>query len=376
MCGKHDDARLWAYLQLLYEEFSTVPHTEGFNEEIFSRPLASTVRVPTPPPLSPRHSPVSRSMPGPPSPRETVPDSLLSVDGITSPIPLEKVDNALLDISSDAVEMLLDLHSPRASSRSSSSTSSASSSTGDRTPQRGRRFAAFLPPDSRRLSEIQARNPSIATITPHTDPSSSSSSKLPTGTGTGTSRKTSDESSGDDGDVPDPYGVLPESHRRSRKEKSGSSSGGASGSARTPSGLISMTSSRILNEWPDPYGIQGIRTSSRASPTPVANVNSKSRRPSPKVVPPVASDKKEQDGVRPSGGLGSRKASGAGAALVKAMTTAGKGKEEWEVYRRMRVGVLRDWWKTYVDDVRLFLLIGSLSRLGEEEVGTSPCGKC
>ena len=120
-CGRQDDARLWAFLRRLIEEFSL--STSDQHKPVFSETTTSTARIPTSPPLvSPRgsfqlvesktsFSPVATKRPH--SPLTSGPSPI-----IQSTIPLHREENDTSVTQTDHIESLVE--SP-AVSRSSSS---------------------------------------------------------------------------------------------------------------------------------------------------------------------------------------------------------------------------------------------------------------
>ncbi|OCF34320.1 hypothetical protein I316_03834 [Kwoniella heveanensis BCC8398] len=340
-CGREDDARLWAFLKGLIEEF--VPHAaEGtFREDVFSSTIHGSARLPTPPNMSPRRT----GTPLPPNDRED------RVERPPSPIPLARINQALLEDEEDAMD-----DSSSSSSGSYSDSESASSST-RRTKSR---FLAFAPPETtlRRLSEAAARRESVATIVPRSVSNSSAlySTIRPRSSSTSKDRKSSDSS-----DVAN--------NTSSTEDRSGT----LSTSTSKKSSLSKMTASRIMamSDWPDPYGIEAeptstgytSRTSTRAPPTPAhweAGGGGKPLRASPL---PLSA-------LRHSLESGTRKSSterNTGHGITAGTITPGrahsgkegievKGREErfekaqWDEYKRRRVDGLMRWWEGCIDD--------------------------
>ena len=296
-CDRPDDARLWSYLKLLIMEFSS--SSDGFNEAIFSSELQSTVRLASPPTLSPRASfskspqaigPELLSPPTKPStssrPRSPLPPAALPV--ITSPLALrpstvQSPDRRQGDTSADSVEHLLD----------SASTSRSSSISTNRV-----RTFPLDPPSARKSAEtVSGARPGVSTgkrSTLLTKAMSNSQSS-------GMARK---ESFSDDDEYPDPYGVtVPPVKSPPMTQGSGSSS-----SSR------SMQSSPRVTTQPD------VKSTG-------ANLRS-----------------------------GSKQSSGEGKSVAMARG-APKGRQDSQdaaalaAYRKRREGVLKDWWNTYVATV-------------------------
>ena len=204
-----------------------------------------------------------------------------------SPIPLDRVDEAILD--ADAVEELL------TASESSSRSASASM-----TPSR---ITAFLPPNSQRISETQSRKASTATIT---SPSTR-----------GTPRSVSAES----------RNVAEDPSR----------------DARPASPLDRTTGSRFLNDWPDPYGIAP-ETSAARPPSVPAQSASKSLNASPLLKPAIGSD----SGIRL---VSRSPALGAQPLKTVMSKAGRVEPEVWTAYRKARSTPLLQWWQTYIDNV-------------------------
>ncbi|WVF68409.1 hypothetical protein IAT40_003174 [Kwoniella sp. CBS 6097] len=339
-CGREDDARLWAFLKGLIEEF--VPFTpEGtFREDVFSSTIHGSARLPTPPNMSPRRT-------GTPLP----PNRADRLEHPPSPIPLARINQALLEDEEDALDD---------SSSSSSGSYSDSESSSSSTRHTKSRFLAFAPPETavRRLSEAAVRRESVATIVPRSVSNSSAlnSNNRPRSSSTSKDRKSSESSDvgNNTSNTEDRSGIL-------------------STSTSKKSSLSKMTASRIMamSDWPDPYGIEAeptstgytSRTSTRAPPTPAhweAGGGGKPLRASPLPL----------SGLRNSLGNETRKSSADrdnGVIVGASTATPGrancgkegievKGREErfeksqWEEYRRRRVHGLMRWWEGCIND--------------------------
>lgn len=213
---------------------------------------------------------------------------------MSTPIPLERVDEGLLD--ADAVEELLN-----ASPSSSSSTSASAPS----------RFTAFVPPDLSRITETQSRNVSITNTVADT-----------------------------------PRSLFTVGHGVSRGSSSGSDEAVETQTGdHSESGTLSnrMTGSRILNDWPDPYGINptpsmGTRTSS-APPQSESKTSSSSM-----LLPAIGMD----------GAMRTLTRSPLRDALPPATSkgkTHGFDEVAWSAYWKGRCGRLLRLWQSYIDDV-------------------------
>ncbi|WRT69791.1 uncharacterized protein IL334_006782 [Kwoniella shivajii] len=326
-CSRDDDARLWAFLKELIEEFEASPLLEGepgFKEDIFSGTIDSTARLHTPPKLSPRHGTPD------PTPKFNAP--------YPSPtaIPLMRVGSSYLNAD---VEVLTE------SSASSSSGSYSDSESDESSHQPKSRFLAFAPPDtlSRRLSDALARRESTSTVKHQSSPSTTKKDKGRS-SGSGSSEEGSPPSQSEDK-------VTSLSTTTSKK-----------------SSLSKMTASRMMamSDWPDPYGIEAeptstgltsrTSTSTRASPTPAvleAGGGSKPLRASPL---PMTSLRKGSTSES-----GSRRTSKD--QIVKEISvpmakrpTIIKGEEDifdqkdWSIYRKRRIDGLLKWWEGCIDD--------------------------
>ncbi|OCF77880.1 hypothetical protein I204_01883 [Kwoniella mangroviensis CBS 8886] len=353
-CGREDNARLWAFLETLIEEFDPSPISQGevgFKEDVFSGTIDGTARLSTPPTFSPTHGSPNHNVPYP-SP---------------TAVPLTRLGASFLDEDEE------DLSEPSESS-SSTKDSYSDSDSEEESHHPKSRFLAFAPPEfiTRRLSDALSggstgRRESNATVILSNSRSVSVSNPLSAMKMTkGGTAATSRSSSGS----PPP----------TEKEKESST---MSTSTSKKSSLSKMTSSRIMamSDYPDPYGIQGefnfsgsttTATISRTSPTPNTNNNTsnnldgiivgKSLRSSPL---PFSSLRKGGAGT-PEGSLSRRNSAqqqqpvriqGAGVGMTKVPTaTAIKGeidrfeKNDWLMYRKRRVDALHEWWEGCIDD--------------------------
>ncbi|KAK8849751.1 hypothetical protein IAR55_005086 [Kwoniella newhampshirensis] len=350
-CGRDDDARLWALLKVLIEEFA--PSTDGFNEDVFSQPLPSTAQMPSPLGMSPTagaESPVSHQT-----------TKRGSYDRAPAPIPLERVDQALFDMSTDAVEDLSSTTS--SSSHSARSYSDSESDEEDTTPPRSR-FLAFAPVDVLVKRPNEGRHPSIATITPQTISGR-------------TARERGSSSDSSDGSPPGNSEVKPSNTERPSTSGNVGGTGGAGGaiSAATSkkSSLSKMTASRVLaaSDFPDPYGIipeyagSSSRTSNRSSP--MSTVLNQSTRASPLPLTSInnGDSSQKQPGSRDHsqtntpviGNETEKQAVGVPPGIDGAPVRAPvKGREslfdkkDWVEYKKRRVEGLMIWWQSCVDD--------------------------
>jgi hypothetical protein len=332
LCGRHDDARVWSFLRMLIVEFAPSADHKAFNEGIFSRPIESADRLPTPPNLSPLGESPDMSTPASGPAQSSLPnvcDTLL-------PIALHRGNDHLLDSSGDLVEQLLD---------GTPSGSPPSPYSGSATPQTGR-FKAFLPPDTKRISEART---SISTTVPH-------DTRNHTSKASGQIIQRGSSGSSDEQD------------RKPNKNKLSNS-------------MIMTNTAKALYEWPDPYGIapglstgSSSRASSNSSPLPwkLEGRAAAASRASPLVnqVPLISTPSQGGAGTtgaaadnasatggraqvmpRGSGGSGKRDS------LTQSITAPVKGREgaldgdRWEKYRERRCRPLLDWWRSYADDV-------------------------
>nr|XP_019043442.1 hypothetical protein I302_08019 [Kwoniella bestiolae CBS 10118]OCF22372.1 hypothetical protein I302_08019 [Kwoniella bestiolae CBS 10118] len=358
-CGREDDARLWAFLKDMIEEFDPSPKyqgEEGFKEDVFSGTMDGTARLPTPPTFSPTHGTPNHNVPFP-SP---------------TAVPLTRLAPSFLGADDEVLS-----ESSESSSSTKDSYSDSESEEQSHAPKS--RFLAFAPPESitRRLSDVlsgsgsgQSRRGSNATVIKANSRNVSSSMKM-TKTAASTSRSSS-------GSPPPP-----------EKEKENSGGGGTmSTSTSKKSSLSKMTSSRIMamSDYPDPYGIQGefnfsgsttTATVSRTSPTPntgldgSGTIGGKSLRSSPL---PFSSLRKGGTST-PDGPLSRRNSAQQvqpAVGMIKVPTVKGDveqfDKNEWMRYKKRRVDALRRWWEGCIDDGEMQLatsvaIIGS--KVGE-----------
>ncbi|WWD20381.1 hypothetical protein CI109_104857 [Kwoniella shandongensis] len=345
-CGREDDARLWSFLKLLIEEFA--PSADGFNEDVFSQPLPSTARLQSPLNLSP-----TRGAESPVSHQAT---KRGSYDRAIAPIPLERVDQALFDVSTDAVEELL---STASSSSRSTRSYSDSDEDEDGTPPSRSRFLAFAPPEVAAPPASEGRHGSVVTITPRAV--------------SGKSDQARDLSPGSsDGSPPEPS-VITSSPTAGVNNNSAGVSGGISAINSKKSSLSKMTASRILaaSDFPDPYGIVPdtsgwtSRTSTRSSPTPVILNHSTRASPSPmstanqgESTQTASMSRGESQNNTPIVGSGTNKQTvgvppGIEGAPVRAPVRGKSDRfdtKDWEEYKKRRVEGLMVWWQGCVDD--------------------------
>jgi hypothetical protein len=301
-CGRPDDARLWTLLNMLIMEFAPTANRDSFDEEIFTHPLESIKRMPTPEEMSPRGHGKGESSP------------VLSTDiPFTStyiqPIALQRVDDEMED-----VEELLSTNSSSASNSSSSSYAKPAKSKS--------RFLSFVPPDISSAptllnssdSNESSPNPnhphfrdSTATviISPATVLLNNNYNKSnPVSVAIS---KSSSSNSSSAADWPDPYGVLPGSStpRTQIQTQNQTQAGNVNASTDTSASTVKRNSG------------QGLQQGMRSSPMIEAKGSGKEV-----VVKDLVLDKEVRE------------------------------------YKEERLRVLRRWWEGCIDDVS-----GSFPRL-------------
>ncbi|EIW71387.1 hypothetical protein TREMEDRAFT_42787 [Tremella mesenterica DSM 1558] len=297
-CGHEADAGLWAFLQNLIEEFSPSSDGQIFNEAIFTNSLRGGPS-PLTPDASPRRKLNNLSL------KDTLGTLPLSpASPIT--ITLERIEEA--DQSQEAVEEMLS-SSPSSSSDSSSAVSRSHSTN---------RFINFLPPELSQYSSTSVLTSSQ--IRDSTRPGSLLAQM---------NNHPKDISPPSDDDTPSP---KPQP----------------------------MSMSRILNDYPDPYGILPAAPSRGASSqaTPTLRSETQNLRSA------------QMRGVsRPSLVTSSHKGGSQERRKEVRMVPMAKENEKeedhvWDKYREKRCATLVEWWLSHVDhgDIQLattIFIVGS-----------------
>ena len=335
ICGREDDARLWSFLKVLIEEFSPSTDGQGFNEEIFSQAITQSTQVPTPPNASPRGA--SPKLPNISSTALTATPRTMPV----APIILQRIGDPA-DTSDAVVEDTSESESQSGSSSDSPATIRSS-------------FMTFAPPGtpgaspsaSRDRPRVTAPPPSAITSPPNRDPS---------------------------GRVP--RSLLAQAvNRSSRHADYDSSSSDEEAASKAVDEARGQSIARILNDYPDPYGIlpevPSRQSDSRASPTfgptrPVSPHHAGGQRYSSNQRSSVQSSQNTSESKRPSLDMvaASAKVSLEKIKDLKVMLPGVRSKnaahegEMWDRYREKRCAALLEWWRTYVDDVSVFWLPG------------------
>ncbi len=221
------------------------------------------------------------------TPRPVLMDSLDI--SMSSAVQLERVGDATLD--GDAVEELL-----TASSASQSPSAPRS------------RITAFLQPDSRRNLEADSRRGSLVHSSARATPR------------------------------------FTVEHKMSKEGSSGSDESVGPTSVGTPAN-VNMITSRVLDNWPDPYGISPDESfGPRALPLlPPAEPRSQKASPmlQPMIMPDSALRRSPLKEAQPSTSLSGK--------------INGFDPEVWATHRRNRCQTFLQWWQAYVDDVRIRL---------------------
>ena len=336
-CGRYDDARIWTFLEMLIEEFTS--ETSTVNP--FAARINGRTGLPTPT-MSPRQTAQDIHMP--PS------------QSVIEPLTLDRIDDSL-----DDVEELL-------SSSSSSPSESRKTEQAD-TATSQPRFMTFAPPTNKQIVELTTRlsTPSSTVTSPPSQPTGKIANRPLLAQAVNNSnlsgrRLSHQQSTGSDSpkdlDYPDPYGVLPFADVPdfapipAAVERRGSSSGSNS----TP--RASMTASRILNGWPDPYGVGGSDPTSRKSASTRDSPKGSSR-PSPRLLPQRTSPPMKRVQVLPPAAQSDTpRRFDAGLPWSQVQSRADEyGDAAWAAYRRQRTQPFLDWWQAYVEDVSHRLIV-------------------
>ena len=228
------------------------------------------------------------------TPRPAAEQETFTKTNIAIPVALERVIDTSHDI--DTVEELLSV---------SGSSSASVPTSASLTPSR---FSTFIPPDSRRESEANVRVVSgskVFAMTPLVPTAKSS------------------ESSDEDASL-----------------------------AESATPATRMAGSRMINDWPDPYGIAPDMSSGiRSSPMP-SQIDSIAQN-SPKLQPAIALD----GNVRPTSRSAMRDIAPLSSQKPK---LDAKETEAWNAYRKARCKPLLQWWQSFNEDVRVLLSFFSL----------------
>ena len=331
-CGRYDDARIWSFLEVLIEEFASDHSTVNpFAAHVDGTSLPS-------PTMSPRQIALDIHMP---------PDHSL-----IGPITLDRIDDSLDDVE----ELLSSSSSSPTESRKTEQTETAASQP---------RFMSFAPPTKKQIADLTSRL-SVPSSTVTSPPSQASgkinhrpllaqavnnsnlgggriSQQRPTDSGTNSPK---------DLDYPDPYGVLPFADLIDNASVAAPADrrGSSSGSNSTP--RASMTASKILNEWPDPYGVGGSDPTSRRSGSNHDSPRG-SLRASPRLLPQRASSPvRKVQLLPPAAQSGTPPRFDGGLPWGNGQSREGEyGDAAWAAYRRQRIKPFLDWWQGYVEDV-------------------------
>lgn len=327
ICGREDDARLWSFLKVLIEEFSPSADGQGFNEEIFSQAITQGTHVPTPPNASPRGP--SPTLPNVTS--TTLPATPRAVP--VAPIVLQRID----DRDGGAVTVI----------EEDSGSESDSGSTSGPPPVARSSFMTFAPPGtpgaspraSKDKPRVSAPPPSAVTSPPNRDPS---------------------------GRVP--RSLLAQAvNRSSRQADYDSDSSDEDTTSKAIDDARGQSIARILNDYPDPYGIlpevPSRQSDSRASPPfgptrPDSPLHTGGQRYNSNQRSSLQSSQNTSESKRPSLDMvaASAKVSLEKIKDLKIMLPGSRSKnaahegEMWDRYREKRCHALLEWWDTYVDD--------------------------
>ncbi|ORX37616.1 WD40-repeat-containing domain protein [Kockovaella imperatae] len=358
-CGRHDDARLWSFLQVLIDEFT--PHSPTVDP--FSAPAMPKSDLPSPS-LSPRQTAVSARR----SP---------------SPIALERIDDTL-----DDIEELLTI--------SSSSSSIANQAI---QPSRGihPRVFTFAPfPSTLSRTDSEKPSPQPRPIVPSL-PSTFTSPPISSGRGTPrpllaqiadrTGRRMSaqvtaqlddgNDDEDDDDDYPDPYGVMPSAVvpipiRSNSVAQSYGRGSASSGSTARASNAHQTRPPRGSNDFLDTSNSQRNLSTTMTSttdisrPIPTTRSPRSSHKPSPQAaaVPPPRVDSPIKRVQLPPASLDPN---GMISPWGKVDRSSEFGQEEWTAYKKQRMAPLLAWWLAYVDDGEV-QLASTLLVVGREYV--------